>query len=363
MKTLSGPQPPCSNKGEGSAFLRGNKKYWIGIGVSIILLAYFLFTVEIGRMLDALAGANYWYIAPAVAMYFISVYFRSMRWSVMLRHLKPVRTHRLFPVVVVGYMANNLLPMRLGELVRSYYLSEREGVNTASALVTVFVERIFDALALLFFIALIVPFVPVTGLVEDFGEQRGLPPTLLMLGLTLPFIGAFCVLVLLSAYPGQTRAFALRLLGRLPERLTSILDSLLTRALDGIAPLRNPRTLATLFGLSIPIWLTEVAVFWLMGYSFGLETYHNGAVPMAVNMVLTTAITNIGGSIPAAPGGLGLFEIIAREVLVLGPLASVDRSVAGGYVIALHAVILLPVIVLGQIILWTSQLSLRKLSR
>lgn len=338
-------------------------KYWIGIGVSIILLAYFLFTVEIGRMLDALTGANYWYIFPAVAMYFISVYFRSMRWSVMLRHLKPVSTRRLFPVVVVGYMANNILPMRLGEIVRSYYLSEREGVNTASALVTVFVERIFDALALLFFIALITPFVPVAGLVEDFGEQRGLPPGLLMLGLTLPFIGAFCVLVLLSAYPDQTRSLTLRLVGRLPERLTSILDRLLTRALDGIAPLRNPRTLATLFGLSIPIWLTEVAVFWLMGYSFGIEAYHDGPIPMAVNMVLTTAITNIGGSIPAAPGGLGLFEIIAREILVLGPLATVDRSVAGGYVVALHAVILLPVIVLGQIILWSSHLSLRRLSR
>lgn len=343
--------------------LQGNRKYWIGIGVSIILLAYFLFTVEIGRMLDALAGANYWYIFPAVGMYFVSVYFRSMRWSVMLSHLKPVSTRRLFPVVVVGYMANNILPMRLGELVRSYYLSEREGVSTASALVTVFVERIFDALALLFFIAIITPFVPITGLAEDFGERWGLPPSLLMLGLTLPFIGAFCVLVLLSAYPDQTRSLTLRLFGRLPERLTSILDRLLTRALDGIAPLRNPRTLAALFGLSIPIWLTEVAVFWLMGYSFGIEADHSGPVLMGVNMTLVTAITNIGGSIPAAPGGLGLFEIIAREVLVLGPLASVDRSVAGGYVIALHAVILLPVIVLGQIILWTSHLSLRRLSR
>ena len=344
--------------------LQGNRKYWIGIGVSVILLALFLFTVDIGRMLDALSGANYWYIIPAVLMYFVSVYFRSMRWSVMLRHLKPVSTRRLFPVVVVGYMANNLLPMRLGELVRSYYLNEREGVSATSALVTVFVERIFDALALLFFIALIAPFVPIAGLAEGLSAKLwGMPPILLTLGLSLPFIGAFVVLILLSAYPDQTRVFTLRLLGWLPERITSILDGLLTRALDGIAPLRSPRTLAALFGLSIPIWLTEVAVFWLMGYSFGIEKYHDGHIQMAVNMVLTTAITNIGGSIPAAPGGLGLFELIAREVLTLGPLASVDRSVAGGYVIALHAVILLPVIALGQIFLWTSHLSLRRLSR
>ena len=338
-------------------------KYWIGIGVSIILLAYFLFTVDLRRMLDALAGANYWYIIPSVAMYFVSVYFRSMRWSVMLKHLKPVGTHRLFPVVIVGYMANNLLPMRLGEFVRSYYLSQREGVSATSALVTVFVERIFDALALLFFIAVITPFVPITGLVEDFSAFLGIPAGLLMLGLTLPFIGAFCVLALLAVYPDQTHSLVLRLLGRLPEKITSILDGLLTRALEGIAPLREPRILAALFGLSIPIWLTEVAVFWLMGYSFGIDQYHDGHIQMAVNMVLTTAITNIGGSIPAAPGGLGLFEVIAREVLVLGPLATVDKSVAGGYVIALHAVILLPVIVLGQIILWTSHLSLRRLSR
>ena len=338
-------------------------KYWIGIGVSVILLALFLFTVDIRRALDALIGANYWYIIPSVVMYFISVYFRSMRWSVMLRHLKPVSTRRLFPVVIVGYMANNLLPMRLGEFVRSYYLSEREGVSAASALVTVFVERIFDALALLFFIAIIAPFVPVGGLAEGIGERLGIPPVLLTLGLSLPFIGAFAVLILLSAYPDQTRVFTLRMLGWLPGRITSILDGLLARALEGIAPLRSPRTLAALFGLSLPIWLTEVAVFWLMGYSFGLEKYHDGHIQMAVNMTLTTAITNIGGSIPAAPGGLGLFELIAREVLTLGPLASVDRSVAGGYVIALHAVILLPVIILGQIILWTSHLSLRRLSK
>ena len=343
--------------------IHGNMKYWIGIGVSIILLALFLFTVDIRRMLDALAGANYWYIIPSVGMYFISVYFRSMRWSVMLRHLKPVSAHRLFPVVVVGYMANNLLPMRLGEFVRSYYLSEREGVSAASALVTVFVERIFDALALLFFIAVITPFVPITGLADDLGKLLGVSPSLLMLGLTLPFIGTFCILTLVSAYPSQVREISLKLFARLPDKIASLLDRLMMRTLEGIAPLREPRILAALFGLSIPIWLTEVAVFWIMGYSFGIEEFHDGPVPMAVNMVLTTAITNIGGSIPAAPGGLGLFELIAREVLTLGPLASVDRSVAGGYVVALHAVILLPVIALGQAYLWTSHLSLRRLSR
>ena len=66
-------------------------KYRIGIGISIALFAVFVFTVDVGRMLEALSGANYWFTIPAAGMYLLSVYFRSMRWTVMLRHLKPLR--------------------------------------------------------------------------------------------------------------------------------------------------------------------------------------------------------------------------------------------------------------------------------
>jgi len=79
-------------------------------------------------------------------------------------------------------------------------------------------------------------------------------------------------------------------------------------------------------------------------------------------MILVTAISNIGASIPAAPGGIGLFELITRETLVLLPQASVDRSVAGGFAALVHATLLLPMILLGQVFLWTGHISLRKLT-
>ena len=163
-------------------------KYLIGIGISVALLAVFVFTVDVRRMLEALSGANYWFTIPAVGMYLLSVYFRSLRWTVMLRHLKPVSTMRLYPVVTIGYMVNNLLPMRVGELVRSYYVGEREGINKAAALVTVLVERVFDALTLLFFVAVVALFVPVSGIVESFGERFGVPETVIVLGFSLPFV-------------------------------------------------------------------------------------------------------------------------------------------------------------------------------
>jgi uncharacterized membrane protein YbhN (UPF0104 family) len=78
-------------------------------------------------------------------------------------------------------------------------------------------------------------------------------------------------------------------------------------------------------------------------------------------MVLVTAISNIGSSVPAAPGGIGLFELVARETLVLLPLAVIDRSTATAYVTVVHAVLLLPMIVLGQVFLLSGSVSLRRL--
>ena len=338
-------------------------KYWIGIGLSVVLLALFVVTVDVREMLKVLGGANYWYVAGAVAMYLVSVYFRSLRWTVMLRHLKPVGAIRLYPVVVIGYMANNLLPMRLGELVRSYYVGEREGINKASALATVFVERVFDALTLLFFIAVIAPFVSVTGLAQSFAEWTGIHWSVLMLGLSLPFIGMFGAIMLFAFYPERTHAVAIAMARPLPERLRALLDSLVAMLLHGLAPLRSPGTLAALFVLSIPIWLTEAAVFWIMGFPFGIQDAHDGPAQMGVTMVLVTSVTNIGGSVPAAPGGLGLFEIIARETLVFSTPATVDRSVAASFAVVVHAAILLPMIVLGQVFLWVGHVSLRRLSK
>ena len=338
-------------------------KYYIGIGFSIVLFALFLFTVDIRRMLDVLRGANYWFVVPAVAMYLVSVYFRSLRWTVMLRHLKPVKAMRLYPVVTIGYMVNNVLPMRLGELVRSYYVGEREGINKAAALATVLVERVFDALTLLFFIAVIGLFVPVTGILGDVGEQLGLPRELIILGFSLPFITAFAVLVLLAMNPDRAHALARTAARPLPRRLANVVDSLVRMLLEGLSPLRHPGKLAILFVLSIPIWLTEAAVFWIMGLSFGIDEAHSGPGQMAVNMVLVTSITNIGGSIPLAPAGIGLFEFFARETLVLSDLSTVGRPTAAAFAVLVHVVIVLPMIVLGQILLWSAHLSLRRLSR
>ncbi|MDA1349935.1 MAG: lysylphosphatidylglycerol synthase transmembrane domain-containing protein [Chloroflexi bacterium] len=340
-----------------------SRKLWLGLGITILLLGLFLTTAGLGRMLEALGDANYFYVIPAVGLYLVSVLFRTLRWQMLMRHMRPVSVKRLYPVVVVGYMANNLLPLRLGELVRSYYVSEREGISKTSALATIFVERVLDAIVLLLFIAVIALFVPLSGLAEAFEDWSGIPAPLLVVGFGAPFVLAMAVLLLFAAYPERTKEGATLLTKPLPDRLRAPLRGLVDLFLEGLMPLRSARTLALLLAVSAPVWLFEAGLFFLIGYSFGLDVAYDNVGDMAVAMVLVTAIANIGSSVPAAPGGVGLFELVSRETLVLLPMADVARPVAAAFSTVAHAALLLPMIALGQVFLWTEHLSLRRLSR
>ena len=341
----------------------GSAKFWIGIAVSVVLLALFVFTIDLERFLDALSRADYALVAPATALYLVSLLFRTLRWQHLLRHLKHVGVVRLYPVVVVGYMANNLLPMRIGELVRSYYVGEREGVSKTTALMTIFVERLLDALTLLAMVALVALFVPVLGVAEGFGRLSSVPWPLLVAGFTLPFVLGFAGLVLVALAPDRAGRWAKAALRPLPRRLESRAAEAVDMLLGGLISLRSPRSVVVLFLLSVPVWLFEAGLFMVIAYSFDLDLAFDNVAEMGAVIVLVMAIANIGASVPAAPGGIGLFELIARETLVLLPLAAVDRADAGAYVAVVHAVLLIPMIVLGQLFLWTQNVSLGSLSR
>ena len=336
---------------------------WIGITISTILIFLFLFTVDVHRMLGALSSVNYVYIAPAVGMYLVSTYFRAFRWKVLLSGIKPISTRRLFPVVVVGYMANNLLPMRLGEFVRAYYIGEREGISKASALVTVFVERVFDALSLLFFITVIAMFTPLTDLGNVLDKQFGIPWPIIAGVISVSFIGTLAMLVLFAIYPSMAKKLTFILTRPFPNFIQTTAFNMIVDSLDGLKSLEKADVLGLIFLLSIPIWISEATVFLIIGLPFGFHNLHSSFEAMIVNMILVTSVTNIGSSIPAAPGGIGLFEIIARETLVMGPFAEIDRATAAGFAVVVHATLLLPMIILGQVILWAGHMSLKRLSQ
>ena len=163
-------------------------RFWIGIIVSLLFFGILVYRIDLGDIADNLRVANYFYIVPAIILYFISVWFRTLRWQLLLAPMKNVPVRRLYPVVIVGYMANNLLPVRLGELVRSYYLGHREGVSKSAGLATILVERVFDGLTLLFFLFLSSLALPFRSIVQALADDAGVPALTLILAATVPFI-------------------------------------------------------------------------------------------------------------------------------------------------------------------------------
>ena len=145
-------------------------QFWLGLGVSVLLLLVLFWQVDFHEIRQALSDANYVYLAPSIALYFVGVYFRAFRWRYLLQPLRPLAASRVYPVVVIGYMANNLLPARLGELVRAYYLARREQLSASSALGTVAVERVYDGMTLLAWAAIAGPALWLMGEFDGAGD-------------------------------------------------------------------------------------------------------------------------------------------------------------------------------------------------
>ncbi|MFH1484706.1 MAG: lysylphosphatidylglycerol synthase transmembrane domain-containing protein [Chloroflexota bacterium] len=315
------------------------RRFWIGLAVSLAFLAFFVFRTDLSRMQQALGEANYAFVAPAILVYFVGVGFRAIRWHYLLRPLKDVPSRSLFPVVVIGYMANDIVPLRIGELVRAYILGEKEKLSKTAVLGTVAVERMFDGLTLIFFMAVVSLFLPLPGFLGDFVRP-----------MAALFIGALVVLFVVAS----SEALMDRVLGLVPGKIGEQIRQTAGLFLLGLRVMRSPRCLVAVFVFSCLAWLIEAATFWIVGLSFSLsQPYHV--------MVLATAASNLAITLPSSPGGIGPFEVLCRETVVL---FGTDGAVAAAFALVLHfAVLLVPVIILGFFYLWLENMSLAQIVR
>ena len=120
------------------------RRFWIGLVITLLFLALFLYQTDFAQMGRALSGARYAFVVPALAVYAVTMVLRTLRWQYLLDPLQRLPLRRLLAVVLVGYTANNILPVRLGELVRAYFIGAREGISKTSALATI-VERTIES--------------------------------------------------------------------------------------------------------------------------------------------------------------------------------------------------------------------------
>lgn len=335
-------------------------RFWIGGGVTAIFIALLIFRLDIGETTQALADANYFYLIPAIAVYFVSLLFRAFRWRFLLKPFTDARTLRLYPVVMVGYMANNVLPMRLGELIRSYYLSTREPVRGSTALATILIERVFDGLTLLFLLAASALFLPVSGLAERVSDSANLPVWAVATVVVMPFIAVLALMVSAGLYPDVFNKAMGKAVRLGPSRYRDLILGVLVRFVTGFEGLHRPARLFSVFALTLPIWAAEGTMYYIIALGFDLQSQFSSTTTMLAAMLVLTSVSNLATSIPSSQGSVGPFEFFAKLGLVF---FGVSAAVATAYAVVLHLALLLPVIGAGFLHLAIQGISFSELSK
>ena len=193
-----------------------NWKFWVGVLISAVFLYFTLRGLQLAEFWQVVKSANYIWILPGIAVYFLGVWVRAWRWHYLLRPLKKISTNTMFPVVTIGYFGNNILPARAGEVLRAFVLRKREGVPVSASLATIIVERIFDGVVMLAFVFVNLPeLAKLTGASGFVGNIQQVA----VIG-TGVFLGALAAFLLAAMFPHQAERISVSLIQRfVPEKI------------------------------------------------------------------------------------------------------------------------------------------------
>ncbi len=306
-----------------------NVRIAIGIIASALFILIALRGIDWGEALAALADARYVYVVPIVVVFWWQLYIRAQRWRVVLAPFPDAPMRDLVNATNIGWMANYLLPLRAGEIIRPVLLSRTAGLPVGGVIATAALERILDLLAML----VLFGFVMITMTVSE--TVRGWGVALLLISAML-----VAVLVVTRLHADRARAFFSWALQRVPDRIAGPVHDFLEGFIQALAVLDSPMTLLRLAAWSLYLWLAMSCLFGLGFLMFGLP------VPILSGQILVTVVTAVAVAAPSAPGFIGSFQLGCRIALV--ELLGVPESDAIAYSVALHVLQFVAVIAAGS---------------
>jgi hypothetical protein len=309
-----------------------------GVAISLGLLAYLFESVDLREVGRHLADTRWEFLIASVALNVLSIWIRAWRW----RYLFPpgAEPTHLFRALMIGYMGNNLLPLRAGEIVRVYVVARR-GQRFWTALATVVVERALDGLAVGLIALGLFAVIPV--------PHRLRWPAALFLSADL---AAMLVIGILAFAPAQCAAVIRALFRRFPAFERRLMDALGTLR-EGFKGVRAGHHAIPIAVSSAGIWLVLAASIWTALVSARLS------LPFAASWAVL-AFLGLGVSLPSSPGFVGVVQ--AATVLALA-LFRVPHTAALSFSLLLHASQFFPVTIIGLVYLLVEHVSLSEAKR
>ena len=323
-------------------------KFWIGIFISAFFLYFSFKNVNFRLLINTLKKANYLYLFPMVLIVYFTFVIRAVRWKILMLPIKEINIKTLFSVIMIGFMANNLLPVRAGEIIRAYVIGEKEDISKSSSFGTIVVERVFDGFAILLLFILVIFSLHHEQIQTPIGKS-------LKIGGLLTFILYITVLFFiigLNRSKGSPKWLTATLKFILPKKIGEKIDDVILSFTKGLSSFKMGRGLIMIILYSIFVWLVYVFLTYLTILSFGIKL--PWSAPFFVIVMVCVAIT-----LPSSPGFIGTYHAAVTYSLLFYGVA---REKALGVAIILHAVNYFPIIFLGLFYLIKYHISIKEVS-
>jgi glycosyltransferase 2 family protein len=279
-----------------------------------------------GEVRQALTHARYLWLVPALASLGVGVWLRSERWRHLFVPSERPRPAPVFWAMNIGYLFNNILPARAGEVARVLALSRETGLARTHGLVTVVVERVFDLASLAILVLALLFYLPSGHLARDLVIASAV-----ILALSVLLVGVLAL--------APVRRRAVQVLHRLPflgsERALRTARSVAL----GLGSLRQARLALPVAVLSMASWLVLALSNWCVLQAFSIDAPWHAAVFVLV-------ATNLAMALPSGAGAIGVFEWAAQAALVA---YGVPKELALSAALVIHVVNIVPFFVLGTI--------------
>jgi len=304
----------------------------LGISISAICLWYAFHGVDPTALWAGIAQVGLPWVFASVVAALLSLVVRAFRWRFLLAEGEIIGFWSLVSATFIGIMANNLLPARLGEVVRAWVLARREQMSVPTVLASIFVERLLDVIAALALLGLALAVSP--GLGDGAAhmlKQAGFAVLLLVVvGMSVLLLAARLRERLLRAGERWAvqgdRSWASRSL------------ELIRRFLEGLCALRGGLRVAAVVSLSLLMWVVSIAAFYVMAQGFHLDL-----TPAQTTLVFVIVL--FGVAVPSAPGFVGTFHGFCVAALVM--VAGTEPTLAAAYATLLHGSHWLSSVVIG----------------
>lgn len=321
-----------------------NVKFWIGLALSAGLMVFLFTRIDLSMLWESLKTVDPVFLVLSVAVVIFFFWIRAVRWRYLTEPVKRgIPVGSLFSATMIGFMANNVLPARLGEFVRAYALGRREDLPKSPVFATIVVERLFDGMSVLLLMILALALMPpeVAG---------GVSGTLRKVGAGSLVLYAFIIaaLVLSVKRPKLPGRWAGALIRPFSAGLAEKASGLAGSFVKGLDVVKAPRLLGMILLYTAIHWGFLPIGTYLLFKAFGLGLGMYDALFIFV-------LTCIGVALPSTPGSVGTFHAAVMGGLML---LGIDKDAALGFAIVAHAANYIPVTLLGLYYLSRENLSL-----